>query len=71
MDKDFNLVCDDLKIKLTNLINESELPVAATYYILKDIFHNVENFYIGYLNEKKIKQAAEQQKKDKEDEEED
>jgi len=55
MDKDFNLVCDDLKIKLTNLINESELPVAATYYILKDIFHNVENFYIGYLNEKKIK----------------
>lgn len=71
MDKDFNLVCDDLKIKLTNLINESELPVAAIYYILKDIFHNVENFYIGYLNEKKIKQAAEQQKKDKEDEEED
>lgn len=71
MDKDFNLVCDDLKIKLTNLINESELPVAAIYYILKDIFHNVENFYIGYLNEKKIKQAAEQQKKDKEDKEED
>lgn len=67
MDKDFNLTCDDLKIKLTDLINESELPVAATYYILKDIFHSLENFYIGYLNEKKIKQVAEQQKKDEED----
>lgn len=67
MDKDFNLMCDDLKIKMTDLINESELPVAATYYILKDIFHNLENFYIGYLNEKKIKQVAEQQKKDEED----
>ena len=55
MDKDFNLMCDDLKIKLTDLINESELPVAATYYILKDIFHSLENFYIGYLNGKKIK----------------
>lgn len=47
----FNLKCDIFKNNLLNIINENQLPIAATYYILKDIFFQIENLYIGTINQ--------------------
>ena len=63
MNEDFNIQCDNLKNNIINILNNSKLPVAIVYYIFKDIYHDVENSYIGYLNTVKINASKEAQKK--------
>ena len=63
MNEDFNLKCDNLKYNIINILNESKLPIVMVYYIIKDIYHDVENSYIGYLNTVKMKEAKKVEEK--------
>lgn len=40
-----NLQIDNFKTEMVNLINESNLPIAVVYYVLKDVFLEVESLY--------------------------
>lgn len=46
----FNSQCRDFEVKLINLINESQLPAAAVYFIFKSVYQDLENTYIGASN---------------------
>lgn len=63
MSENFNLQCDDLKNNIINILNQSGFPIVIIYYIIKDIYHDVENNYIGYLNTIRMKEAKQVQKK--------
>ena len=62
MNEDFNYNCDQFKKNLENLINNSNLPIAAIYFILKDIYNEVEKLNIAYLNDLTLKQSKKLEK---------
>lgn len=53
INKGFNTYINDFKKQLVDEINQSGLPVGIVYYILKDLFHDIEDAYQTVLiNEK-------------------
>lgn len=51
---DFNLKCDDFKQEIIKKINDSQLPIVATYYILKDLFNQIQQQYYGTINQLRL-----------------
>jgi len=49
-EKDFNYKCNELRRQLEKNINESEMPIAVVYLILKDLYNEIEKINIAYLN---------------------
>lgn len=45
---------EELKQRLVKDINNAKLPAECIYYIIKDIFRDIETSYNNYLLEKKI-----------------
>ena len=43
---------EELKQNLIKIINESRLSAEAVYYIVKDVYRDVEDCYFNYLKEK-------------------
>lgn len=43
---------EELRIQLAELINNSQLPFECKYYVLKDVFNEVNNLYRELLNQK-------------------
>lgn len=39
-----------LKMDMCNVINNNPLPISAKYFIIKDLFNEVENLYNVYVN---------------------
>jgi hypothetical protein len=50
MEQDISLVMEEFKQNIIDTINNSHFPPAVSYYILKDIFANVEAQYFNYLD---------------------
>lgn len=50
MDDDFSLIAEKTKQQIINLLNSNNLPPIIKYYIIKDIYTQVENSYINYIN---------------------
>lgn len=59
---DFNLKVEEIKNKITQLMEESNLPISMIYYMFSKLFHDLELSYQQY-----IIQAYEQQNKEHED----
>lgn len=62
------LVLKNLRKQIEDLINNSELPIDAVYFVLKDILNEVTQIYENVIREEEQQQAAleEQKKKEKE-----
>lgn len=54
---------EELKMNLINIINESTktLPLEAIYYIVKDVYREVEDGYIMFLKQKENRQEEEEE----------
>jgi len=63
MDEDFNYKCNQFKKNLENLINNSKLPIAVVYFIIKDIYNEIEKLNIAYLNDIALKESKELEEK--------
>ena len=50
MNEDFNYRCNQLKKRMETIINESGMPIAVVYFILKDLYNEIEKMNIAYLN---------------------
>lgn len=59
-----NLKIQDFSNKINYLIKISQLPIGVIYYVLKDIFINVQQTYYATLNSIIIQQNKEQQAKE-------
>lgn len=60
----FNLINENLKNSLIQIISNSNLPVANVYFIVKDIFRDIENNYYNQISkemESKEQNAQEEQ----------
>lgn len=51
---DFNLKCDNLKQEIIEKINNSQVPIVVIYYLLKDLFNQVQKQYYGTINELRL-----------------
>jgi len=49
---------EELRESLINLINSSQLPLDAKYYVLKDVFREVDKVYYDEL--RKLREKGEQ-----------
>lgn len=58
---------NDLRKEIVELINKSQVPVGVVYYIIKDVYRDIEIAYeAAVLNELK-EQAIKESKEQKED----
>lgn len=55
----FNTACEYLKQQLITNINNSQLPIGVAYYIIKDIFQEVEKTYYATLNKEAMENQEE------------
>lgn len=63
MNEDFNYNCNQFRKDLENLINASNLPIAAVFFVLKDIYNEIEKLNIAYLNSLTLKESKNLEKK--------
>lgn len=47
---------EELKNKLLQAVNEAQLPLEAVYYVVKDLYRDVNDTYTRYLDSKKPKE---------------
>ena len=58
MDKDINLVIEDFKNGLTSTINNSGLPISVVYYIVTDLYKELDQQYYQYIRQARQEAAA-------------
>lgn len=51
MEKDINLVVEDVKAQIIDTINHSGLPISVVYYIMKDIMYDLDANYTNYIEQ--------------------
>ena len=55
-----NLLSEQFRRNLLNLINDNQLPASLTYYILKDVFVLLERGYFDTINEMNNNESQEE-----------
>lgn len=50
---------EELRKQLVNIINNTQLPVEAIYYVVKDVFREVDDVYQNILKNAEAVQNAE------------
>lgn len=63
-----NTLINVLKENLTNVINNSQVPIGAVYYVLKDLLSEVEEVYTQSLRKESQEKLAEIERMEKEKE---
>ena len=58
MEQDINLVIEDFKNTLTSTINNSGLPISVVYYIITDLYKELDNQYYQYIRQARQAVAA-------------
>lgn len=58
---------EELKQKLLQVVNTSNLPLEAIYYIVKDLFRDVDDTYQRALRQEKQQQMMQEQEASKEE----
>ena len=61
--ENISLTAEKFKQQIINILNSQDLPPIIKYYIAKDIYTQVENSYINYINTQ-----LQQEKKQKKEE---
>ena len=58
----FNLKCDIFKTNILNIINQSELPISVIYYILQNIYNQIQKTYYGTINQIRLEEQEKAKK---------
>ena len=61
--ENISLIAEKIKQQIIGLLNSKDLPPIVKYYITKDIYTQVENSYINYINIQ-LQQEKEQKKEE-------
>jgi hypothetical protein len=60
MDKDINLVVEEFRQNLVATVNNSGLPASIIYYVLTDVYNEINSQYKAYLRDAQQKLMMEQ-----------
>lgn len=58
MGNNVNLLTEQFKDSIVEIVNNSGLPPAIIYYVMKDTFKDIESGYNNYINQAKRQAAA-------------
>lgn len=50
MEQDINLVIEQFKQDIFQRCQDAQLPISIIYYVMKDLFKEIESDYINYVN---------------------
>lgn len=68
MEKNINLIIEDIKSQIINTINSSGLPISVIYYLMSDIYKKLEVEYKSYIEQAKLEEKRQALKESKEKE---
>lgn len=68
MEKNINLIIEDIKSQIINTINNSGLPISIIYYLMSDIYKKLEVEYKSYIEQAKLEEKRQALKESKEKE---
>ena len=57
---EFNFLLEQLKTNLYQKLEQSKLPLGAIFYLIKDIYNNLNNQYITSINSYSFDHPVEQ-----------
>lgn len=57
--QDINLQIEGFKRKLINDLNSANLPAAVIYYVVTDVYRNIEKEYFGLIDKLQSETQAE------------
>ena len=60
MEKDINLIVEEFRQNLVATVNNSGLPASVIYYVLTDVYNEINTQYKAYLREAQQKLMTEQ-----------
>ena len=63
------LVLKDFRKKCEDLINNSQLPIDAVYFVLKDVFNEVVDIYNQEIQKEEENKRQQQEREQKDEEE--
>ena len=59
MENSINIKTEQFKQGLYNLINQSNIPISNAYYVMKDVFKELEGVYLDTLQSEGIRKQQE------------
>lgn len=68
MEKNINLIIEDIKSQIINTINNSGLPISIIYYLMSDIYTKLDVEYKSYIEQAKLEKKRQALKESKEKE---
>lgn len=68
MEKNINLIIEDIKSQIINTINSSGLPISVIYYLMSDIYKRLDVEYKSYIEQAKLEEKRQALKESKEKE---
>ena len=68
MEKNINLIIEDIKSQIINTINSSGLPISVIYYLMSDIYKKLDVEYKSYIEQAKLEEKRQAFKESKEKE---
>lgn len=64
------LILKELRNKIENVLNNSQLPIDAIYFVLKDVFNEVVDIYNQEIQKEEENKRQQQQEEEQKNEEE-
>ena len=68
MEKNINLIIEDIKSQIINTINSSGLPISVIYYLMSDVYKRLDVEYKSYIEQAKLEEKRQALKESKEKE---
>ena len=68
MEKNINLIIEDIKSQIINTINSSGLPISVIYYLMSDVYKRLDVEYKSYIEQAKLEEKRQALKQSKEKE---
>lgn len=68
MEKNINLIIEDIKSQIINTINSSGLPISIIYYLMSDIYKKLDVEYKSYIEQARLEEKRQALKESKEKE---
>ena len=68
MEKNINLIIEDMKSQIINTINSSGLPISVIYYLMSDVYKKLDVEYKSYIEQAKLEEKRQALKESKEKE---
>lgn len=68
MERNINLIIEDIKSQIINIINSSGLPISVIYYLMSDVYKKLDIEYKSYIEQAKLEEKRQALKESKEKE---